>query len=105
MIHHLQKYNYTGCAKKSDTLSIFEFLNLLDALYLQFLFTYLSFSFMLFGVFFSNKSTLTESLLLSISSNRPLWKNGTSYHSASLTAALTNSVVVLLVLHSSRVDT
>ena len=59
---------------------------------------------MLFGVLFSNKSTITESLLLSISSNRPLWKNGTCYHSASLTAVLTNDVVVLLVLYSNRVD-
>jgi len=58
-----------------------------------------------FGVLFSNKSTITENLLMSISWNRPLWKNGTSCRSASLTAALTNGVVVLLMLYSNRVDT
>ena len=35
---------YTGWAKKSDTSLVFEFRLLLDALYLQFLFTRVSFS-------------------------------------------------------------
>jgi len=52
----------------------------------------------LFGALFSNKSVITENLLLSISWNRPLWENGTSCRSASLTAALTNVVVVLLIV-------
>jgi len=39
---------------------------------------------MLFRALFSNKSTITENLVLSISWNRPLWKNGTSCRSASL---------------------
>jgi len=45
-----------------------------------------------------------SSLRSSSSVNRPLLKNGTSYHSASFTAALTNGITLLEQLEPDALD-